>query len=217
MIRPEDDETSIILTDEEYFEQLDLLFKIYELQIFKEKLKKRLKRLSKEIKREKDNNYTIRFDAIKNLMLDYNQKIKKYSTDLYDEFNFFRLKQQISKIKYHQRELKKAYSDKRIDEEAFTITNEYYLRNLEIPNSYIDKLKILSQAYLGNLYNQSIVLELKLKNLKSERRLKEIEFKSSKEIKKDLKKEISSLFRKQKFFQKQIIQEDYELKHFILK
>ena len=186
---------SVILSDEEYFEQLDHLYKVHEFKVKREKLKKILKRIQKDNKKGKD--ATVRLEAIKRLIEENTRGIDTHLSELYEEFNLFELRKQVQKIEFHLNELKKAYSKNQIDGEVFKISHEYYIGNLEAPSACMDKMKILSHAYLGILHNKKVDLSIEFNKLKNLRKKNKIGYE---ELKSDVISKIKLLEKKTQFF-----------------
>ena len=186
---------SVILSDEEYFEQLDHLYIVHEFKIKREKLKKILKRIQKDNKKGKD--ATVRLDAIKKLIEENTCEIDSHLSELYEEFNLFKLRKQVQKIEFHLNELKKAYSKNQIDGEVYKISHEYYMRNLEAPSTCINKMKTLSLAYLGILYNRKVDLSIEFNKLKNLRKRDKIAYNK---LKSDVISKIKLLEKKARFF-----------------
>ena len=183
---------SVILSDEEYFEQLDHLYIVHEFKVKREKLKKILKSIQKDNKKGKD--ATVRLEAIKRLIEENTRVIDKHLSELHEDFNLFDLRKQVQKIEFHVNELKKSYSKNQIDGEVYKISQEYYTRTLEAPSAFIDKMKILSNSYLGILHNKKVDLNIEFKNL---RKKNTIEYKK---LRSDVISKIILLEKKARFF-----------------
>ena len=186
---------SVILTDNEYFEQLDHLYKIHEFEVKREKLKRILTRIQKDNKKGKDT--AVRLEAIKRLIEENTRVINNHLSELYDDFNLFELRKQVQKIEFHLNELKKAHSKNRIDGEVYKISHEYYMRNLEAPLTYMDKMKTISHVYLGILYNKKVDLSIEFNKLKILRKRDKIGYKK---LRSDVLSKIKLLEKKTKFF-----------------
>ena len=186
---------SVILSDEEYFEQLDHLYKVHEFKVKREKLKRILKRIQKDNKKGKD--ATVRLEAIRRLIEENTREIDTHLSELYEEFNLFELRKQVQKIEFHLHELKKAYSKNQIDEEVYNISHEYYMKNLEAPSACMDKMKILSHSYLGILYNKKVELSIEFNKLKNVRKRDKIGYKK---LSSDVISKIKLLEKKAQFF-----------------
>jgi len=186
---------SVILSDGEYFEQLDQLYKVHELREKREKLKKILKRIQKDNKKGKD--ATVRLEAIKRLIEENTRMIDNNLSELYADFNLFDLRKQVQKIEFHLHELKRAYFKNQIDGDIYNISLEYYMRNLEAPSAYMNKLKTLAHAYLGILYNKNVDLSIEFNRLKNLRKKNKIGYKK---LKSDVISKINLLEKKSKFF-----------------
>ena len=131
------------------YKRQDHLYIVHEFKVKREKLKKILKSIQKDNKKGKDT--AIRLEAIKRLIEENTREIDTHLSKLHEDFNLFELRKQVQKIEFHLNELKKAYSKNQIDEEIYKISHEYYMRNLEAPSAYIDRMKTLSHVYLGIL------------------------------------------------------------------
>jgi len=186
---------SVILSDEEYFEQLDHLYIVHEFKVKREKLKKILKRIQKDNEKGKD--ATVRLEAIKRLIEENTRVIDKHLSELNGDFNLFELRKQVQKIEFHLHELKKAYSKNQIDGEIYNISYEYYMRNLDTPSACIDKMKTLSQTYLGILYNRKVDLSIEFNRLKNLRKQNKIGYKK---LRRDVISKIKLLEKKTQFF-----------------
>jgi len=186
---------SVILSDEEYFEQLDHLYKVHKFEVKREKLKKILKRI--QIDNEKGKDTTVRLEAIKRLIEENTRVVDKHLSELYEDFNLFELRKQVQKFEFHLNELKKAYSKNQIDGEVYKISQEYYMRNLEAPSAYIDKMKILSHVYLGILHNKKVDLSIEFNKMKNLRKRDKIGYKK---LKRDVISKIILLEKKAQFF-----------------
>jgi len=186
---------SVILSDEEYFEQLDHLYRVHEFEVKREKLKQILKHLQKDNKKGKDT--TVRLEAIKRLVEEDTRVVDTHLSELYEDFNLFELRKQVQKIEFHLKELKKAYSNNQIDGEVYKISHEYYMRNLEAPLTYMDKMKTISHVYLGILYNKKVDLSIEFNKLKILRKRDKIGYKK---LRSDVLSKIKLLEKKTKFF-----------------
>jgi len=107
------------------------------------------------------------------------------------------LRKQVQKIEFHLNELKKAYSKNQIDREVFNISHEYYMKNLKAPSACMDKMKILSHAYLGILHNKKVDLSIEFNRLKNLRKEKKI---GDKKLRGDILSKIKLLEKKSQFF-----------------
>jgi len=174
---------------------LDHLYQVHEFEVKREKLKKILNHIQKDNNKGKDT--AVRLEAIKRLIGENTYEIDTYLSELYEEFNLFELRKQVQKIEFHLYELKKAYSKNQIDEDVYNISHNYYIRNLETPSAYIDKMKILSHTYLGILHNRKVDLSIEFNKLKSLRKRDKIGYE---EFKSDVRLKIKLLEKKTQFF-----------------
>ena len=174
---------------------MDHLYKVHEFKLKREKLKKILKVIHNDNKKGKD--ATVRLKAIKRLIEENTRDIDTYLSELYEDFNLFELRKQVQKIEFHLNELKKAYSNNQIDGEVYKISHKYYMRNLEAPLTYMDKIKTISHVYLGILHNRKVDLSIKFNKLKN---LRNRDKNGYKKLRSDVLSKIKLLEKKTRFF-----------------
>jgi len=147
-----------ILSDEEYFNQLDLLFELYNLKKQQNEIKIKLKELKKRVKRRKEEEVSTQFKALKFLSDEINQKLKKVNSQIREPFNFFEINSQIQNIHNYISELDKSFKRKEIDINIRLITFNYYKSQLKGYEKSIRRIRIVAEEYFFYLRNQKIEL-----------------------------------------------------------
>ena len=154
-------ENQEILSEKEYWKQLDLLFEAYKLQEPQEKLKKRLTELRKGLKKNFSNQNIQQFKALQILVKELAQKKEQIYSEILDSFNIFKMREQVSNLRGYLTELKKAFKKKKIDVNTYRITNDHYKKELNIHLKNLDRLNLLAKEYILVLKNEEIEVKSK--------------------------------------------------------
>ncbi len=187
-----------ILSDEEYFYQLDLLFELNSLKKQQNKIKKKLNELKKRVKRRTEEEVTTQFKALKFLSNEINQKLKKVNSQIKEPYNFFEINSQIQNIHNYISELNKSFKRKEIDINTRLITFNYYKDQLDAHKINLTRIKIVAEEYFFSLTNKRIELmayDSLMKNKVSRKKIKREEyqtFKKENALNKDTNREILS-------------------------
>jgi len=187
-----------ILSDEEYFNQLDLLFELYILKNQKNEIKKKLNELKKRIKRRTEEEVSRQLKALKFLSNEINQKLKKVKFQIMEPFDFFNINSQVKNINHYISALNKSLKRKEIDINTRLITLNYYKDQLDGHKKNLRRIKIVAEEYLFYLRNQKIELmadESLMKKKISRKKVKREEyegFKKENSSKKDVNRVILS-------------------------
>ncbi len=147
-----------ILSDEEYFNQLDLLFELYNLKKQQNKIKTKLKELKKRVKRSTEEEASRQFKALKFLSEEIKQKLKEVNSQIREPYNFFEINSQIQNIKIYISELNKSFKRKEIDINTRFITFNYYKSQLDGYEKSLRRIRIVAEEYFFHLRNQKIEL-----------------------------------------------------------
>ncbi len=147
-----------ILSDDEYFNQLDLLFELYSLKKQQNEIKKKLKELKKKIKRSPEEEVSTQFKALKFLSDEIKQKLKKVNSQIKEPYNFFEIKSQIQNIHNYISALNKSLKRKEIDINTRLITFNYYKDQLDDNKKNLKRIKIVAEEYFFYLRNQKLEL-----------------------------------------------------------
>ena len=150
---------NIQFPEEEGFRQLDLLYKIYKLDNQREILINKLHKLQKIIKKNSNENLSIKLKALKAVSNEILQKKKIIISQLEDSYNFFELSNQIKKLKQCILQLNKAIKRKEIDANTHRITRDYYKNQLKIQFNNLNKVRMVAKEYLIILKNQELQLK----------------------------------------------------------
>ena len=159
-----------ILPENEYWQQLDLLFEVYKLQVHQERLRKKLKELLKDIKKNFPNQNIQKFRALQILVKELTQKKEQTYLEILDSFNIFKMREQVNNLRGYLAELNKAFKKKKIDVNTYRITNDHYKKQLNIRLKNLDRLKLLAKEYILLLKNEEIELNADY-NFKNTRKL----------------------------------------------
>ena len=187
-----------ILSDEEYFNQLDLLFELYNLKKQKNEIKKKLKGLKKRVKRSTEEEISTQLKALKFLSNEINQKLKKANSQLREPYDFFNINSQVKNINNYISALNNSLKRKEIDIKTRLITFNYYKDQLDSHKKNLRRIKIVAEEYLFYLRNQKIELMaedsiMKKKMLRKKVTREEYEaFKKENSSKKDINREVLS-------------------------
>jgi len=147
-----------ILPENEYWKQLDLLFEAYKLQVQQERLKKKLKGLQKELKKNLPNQNIQKFKALQILARELAQKKEQIYSGILDSFNIFKMREQVNNLRGYLAELNKAFKKKKIDVNTYRITNDHYNKQLNIHLKNLERLKLITKEYILTLKNEEIEL-----------------------------------------------------------
>ena len=147
-----------ILPENEYWKQLILLFEAYKLQDQQERLKKKLKELQKDIKKNFSNQNIQRLNALKILVNELIQKKDQITTKILDSFNIYKIREQVNNLRGYLAELNKAFKKKKIDVNTYRITNDYYNKQFNIHLKNLERLKLIAKEYILTLKNEEIEL-----------------------------------------------------------
>ena len=145
-----------ILSDEEYFNQLDLLFELYSLKKQQNEIKIRLKELKKRVKRSTEEEVSTQFKALQFMSDEIKQKLKKVNSQIREPYNFFEIKFQIQNINNYISELNKSFKRKEIDINTRLITFNYYKSQLVGFEKNLRRIRIVTKEYFFYLINQKI-------------------------------------------------------------
>ncbi len=187
-----------ILSDDEYFNQLDLLFELYNLKKQKNEIKKKLNELKKRVKRRTEEEVSTQFKALKFLSDEINQKLKKVNSQLRKPYDFFTINSQVKNINNYISALNKSLKRKEIDINTRLITLNYYRDQLDEHKKNLRRIKIVAEAYLFYLRNEKIELiaeDSRMKEKMSRKKVKREEyndFKKENSSKKDANREVLS-------------------------
>ena len=190
-----------ILTDDEYFNQLDLLFELYNLKKQQNEIKKNLKKLKKRAKRSTEEEVSTQFKALKFISNEIKQKLKKVNSQIREPYNFFKIKSQIQSINNYILELNKSFKRKEIDINTRLITFNYYKSQLDGYEKSLRRIRIVAEEYFFYLRNQKIELmatDSKMKKKMSRKKVKREEYKAFKKensLKKDVSREAMSFLK----------------------
>jgi len=187
-----------LLSDEEYFNQLDLLFDQYNLKKQQNKIKIKLKELKKYIKRSTEEEASTKFKALKFMSDEINQNLKKVNSQIMEPYNFFEIDSQIQNINNYISKLTKSLKRKEIDINTRLITFNYYKSQLDGYEKSLSRIRIVAEEYFFYLRNQEIELmanESLMKKKMSKKKVTREEyevFKKENSLKKDLHREVLS-------------------------
>jgi len=187
-----------ILSDEEYFNQLDLLFELYSLKKQQNEIKIKLKELKKRVKRSTEEEISTQFRALQFMSNEIKQKLKKVNSQIKEPYHFFEINSQIHNIRNYISELKKSFKRKEIDINTRLITFNYYKSQLDGYEKSLRRIKIVAEEYFFYLRNQKIelmandsVMKKKMSRKKVKRKEYEV-FKKENSSKKDINREALS-------------------------
>ena len=147
-----------ILSDEEYFNQLDLLFELYNLIKQQNEIKIKLKELKKRVKRRKEEEVSTQFKALQFMSNEIKQKLTKVNSQIREPYHFFEINSQIQNINNYISELDKSFKRKEIDINIRLITFNYYKNQLKGYEKSIRRIRIVAEEYFFYLRNQKIEL-----------------------------------------------------------
>ena len=187
-----------ILSDEEYFNQLDLLFELYNLIKQQNEIKIKLKELKKRVKRRKEEEVSTQFKALQFMSNEIKQKLTKVNSQIREPYHFFEINSQIQNINNYISELDKSFKRKEIDINIRLITFNYYKNQLKGYEKSIRRIRIVAEEYFFYLRNQKIELKANdslMKKKLSRKKVKREEyevFKIEYSSKKDVNREVLS-------------------------
>ena len=198
MIEDKNYPSTEILTDEEYFNQLDLLFELYNLKKQKNEIKKKLNDLKKRIRRRTKEEVSAQFKALKFMSNEINQKLEKVKSQIREPYDFFNINSQVKNINNYISALNKSLKRKEIDINTRLITLNYYKDQLDSHKKNLRRIKRVAEEYLFYLRNQKIelmaddsIMKKKMSRKKVKREEYEV-FKKENSLKKDHNRETQS-------------------------
>ena len=147
-----------ILSDEEYFNQFDLMFELYNLKKQQNEIKIKLKELKKGVKRSTEEETSTQFKALKFMSDEIKQKLIKVNSQIREPYNFFEINSQIQNINNYISELNKSFKRKEIDINTRLITFNYYKIQLDGYEKSLRRIRIVAEDYFFYLRNQKIEL-----------------------------------------------------------
>ena len=182
-----------ILSDEEYFNQLDLLFELYNLKKQQNEIKKKLKNLKKKVKRSTEEEASTQFKALKFMSEEIKQKLKKVNFQIREPYNFFEINSQVQNINNYISALDKSLKRKEIDINTRLITFNYYKDQIDGHKKNIRRIKIVAKEYSFYLRNQKIELMADESIMKKKMSRKKVKMEEYEDFKKEnsLKKNIN--------------------------
>jgi len=198
MIENKDYPNTEILSDGEYFNQLDLLFELYNLKKQQNEIKIKIDELKKRVNRKTEEEVSTQFKALKFLSNEINQKLKIVNSQIREPYNFFKINSQITNINNYIAELNKSFKRKEIDINTRLITLNYYKNQLDGHKINLRRIKIVTEEYFFYLTNQKIELMADdgiMKKKMSRKKVKREEyeaFKKENSLKKDINREVLS-------------------------
>ena len=198
MIENKTYQSTEILSDEEYFHQLDLLFELYSLKKQQNEIKIKLKSLKKRVKRSTEEEASMQFKALKFMSEEIKKKLKKVNSQIREPYNFFEINSQIQNIQNYISELNKSFKRKEIDINTRLITFNYYKSQLKGYEKSLRRIRIVAEEYFFYLRNQKIELMANnslMKKKLSKKKVKREEYKIFKKentLKKDANRDIQS-------------------------
>jgi len=145
-------------SEEEGFRQLDLLYKIHKLDNQREILIKKLYKLQKTIKNNPNENLSIKLKSIKTVSDEIVQEKKILLSQIKDSYNFFKLSDEVKKLKQYVLKLNKAIKRKEIDANTHRVTKGYYENQLKFQFDNLNKIRMIAQEYIIILKNQELQL-----------------------------------------------------------
>ncbi len=143
----------------EKYQQLELLFEIYNLKDVREKLRKKLESIEKMIKRDCERDLTNKIEAMKVISTENNDRFKEVMSKLKPSYNIFKLVEQLDKNKQYLVNLNKERKKGRIDIEQYEITKGYYLQKVIDIYESVNQLKDLTITYYHELKDELIMFE----------------------------------------------------------
>ncbi|TKJ22564.1 MAG: hypothetical protein CEE43_06650 [Promethearchaeota archaeon Loki_b32] len=150
--------TKLKLQTEKY-QQLELLFEIYNLKNVREKLRKKLESIEKMIKRDCERNLTNRIEAMKVISTENNDRFKEVMSKLKSSYNIFKLVEELDKNNQYLANLNKERKRGRVDMEQYEITKGYYLQKVIDIYESVNQLKDLTITYYHELKDELIMFE----------------------------------------------------------
>jgi len=141
------------------YQQLELLFEIYNLKYVREKLRRKLESIEKMIKRDCERNLTNRIEAMKVISTENNDRFKKVMSKLKSSHNIFKLMEELEKNKQYLINLNKERKRGRVDIEQYEITKGYYLQKVIDIYESVNQLKALTIIYYHELKDELIMFE----------------------------------------------------------
>lgn len=189
----------------EGFRQLDLLYKIYKLDNQREILIEKLHKLQKIIKKNPYENLSIKLKALKIVSNENVQKKKAILSQLKDSYNFFKLSDEIKKLKQYISNLNKAIKRKEIDANTHRITRDYYENQLKLQFDNLYKLKRITKENVIILKNQELQLKAEERFMNSNVPQKIPHIRNNRSVKKSTLSEQNELKKITDFLTKQIL------------
>jgi len=143
----------------EKYQQLELLFEIYNLKNIRERLRRKLKSIEKMIERDSERNIANKIEAMKVISTENNDRFKEIMSRLNPSYNIFKLVEELDKNKQYLVNLNKERKRGRIDIEQYEITKGYYLQKVIDIYESVDQLKDLTITYYDELKDELIMFE----------------------------------------------------------
>ena len=184
---------------EEGIEQLELVFYLYNEKEKKKELDKKLQLLKKDLKRADVKDISNKLKALKIVVREHKNRIKKFKSKIKDSYNLFEIKRNVEKNGQYLKNLAKEYKEGELESNAYETTRIDYSQKVEKDLRNLKRLKLLARSLFRELKSEAFSLEKERIDLRSERLRKNIT-KISYNKKKELIEKSKNLLRKKLIF-----------------
>ncbi len=184
---------------EEGIEQLELVFQLYKEEEKKKELDKKLQLLKKDLKRADVKDVSNKLKALKIVVREHKNRIKKFKSKIKDSYNLFEIKRNVEKNGQYLKNLAKEYKKGELESNTYETTRIDYSQKIEKDLRNLKRLKLLARSLFRDLKSEAFTLEKKRIDLRSERLRKNLT-KISYNKKKELIERNKNLLRKKLIF-----------------
>ena len=159
---------------EEGIEQLELVFQLYKEEGKKKELGKKLQLLKKDLKRADVKDISIKLKALKLVVREHKNRIKKFKSKIKDSYNLFEIKKNVEKNGQYLKNLSKEYKKGELESNTYETTRIDYSQKIEQDLRNLKRLKLLARSLFRDLKSEAFSLEKERLELRSERLRKNI-------------------------------------------
>jgi len=184
---------------EEGIGQLELVFQLYNEGKKKKELEKKLQLLKKELKRADVKEISNKLKALKIVVREHKNRIKKFKSKIKDSYNLFEIKRNVEKNGQYLKNLAKEYKKGELESNTYETTRIYYSQKIEKDLRNLKRLQLLARSLFRELKSEAFSLEKERIDLRAEWLRKNIT-KISYNKKKELIEKNKNLLRKKLIF-----------------
>ena len=175
------------------------MFQLYKEEEKKKELGKKLQLLKKNLKRADLKDISNKLKALKIVVREHKNRIKKFKSKIKESYNLFEIKRNVEKNGQYLKNLAKEYKKGELESNTYETTRIDYSQKIEKDLRNLKRLKLFARSLFRDLKSEAFTLEKKRIDLRSERLRKNLT-KISYNKKKELIERNKNLLRKKLIF-----------------